>query len=167
VTDPAGDTFVDGTPDPITAAPADVVRAGATYEPGAITFAYAVGQADDPRTDPKWASESTYAAFDIDTNGDGKPDFEVQYSYDGKAFAGEVIRPGDADSAPPVCDAAGAGYQSGAYWVTIPPSCIGDPPSFTFRLTTYYDTNPKNDNADVASDVAPNGGMSFPVTRPS
>ena len=168
VTDPAGDTVVDGTQKPITEPPADIVAAGAAYGPGGLTFTLQTRQPDDPRTDPKWSSDATYVAWDVDTNGDGKPDFEVQYSYDGTAFSGTVIHPGDDDSVPEVCDATAAGYGSAGYSVTIDPvACLGNPASFSFSATIRYDTNPKNDNAAVASDVAPDGGLSFPVTRPS
>jgi len=168
VTDPAGDTFVDGTHKPVTEPRADIVAAGAAYGPGGLTFLLQTRQPDDPKSDPKWASDATYIAWNVDTNGDGKPDFEVQYSYDGTAFTGIVTHPGDDDSVPEVCDASTAGYGSAGYSVTIDPvACLGNPASFSFSATIFYDTNPKNDNADVASDVAPDGGLSFPVTRPS
>jgi len=167
VTDATGDTFIDGTQTHITEPRADIVKAVAAYDNGNISFALETQKADDPQTDPNWASDATYVAFDVDTTGDGKPDFEVQYSYDGTGFGGEVIHPGDDDSVPAVCDATAAGYTAPAYWITIDPSCLGNPSSFSFRVTTYFDTNPKDDNADVASDVAPNGGMSFAITRPS
>jgi len=167
VTDATGDTFIDGTQNHITEPRADIVKAAAAYDNGNISFALETQKAEDPRTDPNWSSDATYIAFDVDTTGDGKPDFEVQYSYGGTGFGGEVIHPGDDDSVPPLCDATAAGYTAPAYWVTINPSCLGNPSSFAFRATTYFDTNPKDDNADVASDVAPNGGMSFAITRPS
>jgi len=166
VTDPAGDTFVSDSRKPITEPRADIVSAGATYAPGGVTFTLQVRQPDDPRTDPKWASDATYIAWDVDTNGDGRPDFEVQYSWDGKEFGGSVIHPGDDDSVPDVCEATSAGYGAAGYSVTIDPACLGNPAALSFSATTYYDTNPKDDNAPVASDVAPDGGMSFPVTRP-
>jgi hypothetical protein len=167
VTDPAGDTFVDGTSKRVTEARADIVAAGAAFGPGGVTFTVQVRQPDDPRTDPKWSSDATFITFDVDTTGDGKPDFEVQYGYDGTQFTGQVTHPGDDDSVPALCNATTAGYGAAGYSVTIDPACLGNPTSLAFRVTTYYDTNPKDDNADVASDVAPDGGMSFPVTRPS
>jgi len=94
------------------------------------------------------------------------PDFEIQYYYDAGSFGGSVDRPGDA-AAPSVCGVSAATYGPDGYSVTVDPACLGNPAAVAFSATMYYDTNPKNDNADVASDVAPNGGMSFPVNRPA
>jgi hypothetical protein len=155
---------VDGTQAPIKERRADIVRAGAAYEPGKITLAMQVAQTTDPRTDARWASESTFASWSVDTNGDGTPDFDIQYYFDGSELGGTVTRPGSEEE---VCAATGAGYTPDGYWLVVPPSCLGDPASFSYRVTTYYDTNPKDANADVASDVTPNGGLSFPVSRPN
>ena len=163
-TDPTGDTVVDGTHDPIKEARADIVRAGAVYEPGTISLALQVAQPTDPSKDPKWAGDSTFANWSLDTNGDGTPDFDIQYYFDSGEIGGTVSRPGTQDV---VCDADTAGYSPDGYWLTVAPSCLGDPASFSYRVTMFYDTNPKDANADVASDVTPNGGLSFPVTRPN
>jgi uncharacterized protein RhaS with RHS repeats len=121
-----------------------------------------VQQPTDPRQDKRWAGDSTFAMWAVDTNGNGVPDFEIQYSFDGTGLGGSVSRPGD-ESAPSVCKVSAATYGPDGYSVTVDPACLGNPASFSYRATIYYDTNPKDDNADVVSDVAPNGGMSFPV----
>jgi hypothetical protein len=64
-----------------------------------------------------------------------------------------------------VCEVDTASYGSTGYALSIPSSCLGDPASFSYRVTLYYDTNPKDENADVASDVAPNGGLSLPISK--
>jgi hypothetical protein len=163
-TDPAGDTVVDGTQDPIKEGRADIVQAGAAYQPGKIILAMQVAQPTDPRTDAKWAGDSTFANWSVDTNGDGTPDFDIQYYFDGDELGGTVSRPGSEE---PVCEATAASYSPDGYALAVAPSCLGDPASFSYRVTMYYDTNPKDANADVASDVTPNGGMSFPVSRPN
>ena len=163
-TDPAGDTFVDGTQDPIKEARADIVRAGAVYDPGLISLALQVAQPTDPAKDAKWAGESTFANWSLDTNGDGTPDFDIQYYFGDGEIGGTVSRPGTEDT---LCDADQAGYSPDGYWLAVAASCLGNPASFSYRVTMYYDTNPKDANADVASDVTPNGGLSFPVTRPN
>jgi hypothetical protein len=165
VSDPAGDTFVDGTTDPVRESRADIVRAGAAYGPGGITFTMQLQQPDDPLQDKSWAADTTFVMWSVDTDADGKPDYDIQLARDGAGLVGVVSHPGD--TGPAVCDASGAAYGADGFSATVDPGCLGNPVAFAFRATTYYDTNPKNDNSDVASDVAPNGGLSFPVTRPS
>jgi hypothetical protein len=121
----------------------------------------------DPRSDATWTGDSTFALWTVDTNGDTKPDYEIQLSRDGADLVA-VVSPAGADTGlPAVCDDATAAYGPDGYSVTVDPACLGNPPAVAYRVTMYYDTNPKNANADVASDVAPDGGWSFPVTRPS
>ena len=162
--DPAGDTFVDGTQDPIKEGRADIVRTRAVYQPGQINIAVQVEQPSDPTKDERWAAEATFVSWLVDTNGDTKPDFEVQYWFDEGALGGSVTRPGQPE-VEVVCEVNTASYGSTGYALTIPSSCLGDPASFSYRVKTHYDTNPKDENAAVASDVAPNGGMSFPISR--
>ena len=162
--DPTGDTFVDGTQAPIKEGRADIVRSRAVYEPGKVAFVIQVDQPSDPSKDERWAGESTFASWSVDTNGDGKPDFDVQYFIDEGVYGGVVSKPGAAEPEI-VCEVDTAGYGPEGYSVTVPSSCLGDPASFQYRVTIYYDTNPKDENADVASDVAPNGGQSFPISR--
>ena len=164
MTDPAGDTVVDGTTHPIKEARADIVRATGVYRSDGIVFAMQVQQPTDPRTDARWAGDSTFAAWFLDTNGDRTADYEIQYSVYGGRLGGTVTRAGQDGKA--LCDASAAGYGPDGYVVAVDPACLGNPASFSYAVTLYYDTNPKDDNAEVASDVAPNGGMSFPIARP-
>jgi hypothetical protein len=163
LTDPAGDTFVDGTGKAIKEPRADIVGAGAAYRSGFIAFVMQVQQPVDPRTDARWAADSTFAVWSVDTSGDGQPEFDIQYyAVDGQ-LGGVVSRP---DSTDVLCGIEGA-YGTEGYAAIADPACLGHPASFSYRVTLYYDTNPKDSNADVASDVTPNGGMSFPVARPN
>ena len=166
LSDPAGDTFVDGSQKPVSESRADIVKAGAAYGPGGITFAMQVQRPTDPRTDERWAADSTYAQWSLDTNGDSAPDFEVQYFFvDEENLGGSVSRP--SQEGEPVCEATAVAYSDDAYALTVDPACLGNPASFSFRATMFYDTNPADEDADVISDLAPNGGWSFPVARPS
>ena len=164
MSDAGGDTFIDGTQDPIKEARADIVRTRAVYEPGKITLGLQVEQPSDPSKDERWVGDATFVSWSVDTNGDGNPDYDVQYFFDGEALGGTVSRGGQSE-AEVVCEVNTASYGATGYSLVIPSSCLGDPASFSYRVTTYYDTNPKDENADVASDVAPNGGMSFPISR--
>jgi hypothetical protein len=165
VDDPAGDTVVDGKKDPIAEGRADIARAGVLYEHDKINFAVRVQQPTDPRNDERWAGDATFHAWSVDVNADGAPDYEIQYFVDDGALGGTVSR-SEKDGSDIVCKVSAPGYGSTGYWFAVDPACLGNPASVSFRVTTYYDTNPKDDNADVASDVAPNGGLSFPVPRP-
>ena len=162
--DPAGDTFVDGTQAPIKEGRADIVRSRAVYEPDRITFVVQVDEPSDPSKDERWASDSTFARWEIDTNGDGTADFDVQYYIAQGTYGGAVSKPG-ATQPEIVCEVGTATYGPEGYSVTIPAHCLGDPATFQYRVTMYYDTNPQDENADVVSDVAPNGGLSVPISR--
>ena len=166
LSDPAGDTFVEGSQKPVSESRADIVKAGAAYTPGGVTFALQVQRPTDPRTDERWAADSTYAQWSVDTNGDSAPDFEVQYFFvDEENLGGSVSRANQ--DGEPVCEASAVAYRDDAYALTVDPACLGNPASFSYRATIFYDTNPADEDADVISDMAPNGGWSFPVAKPS
>jgi hypothetical protein len=142
---------------------ADIVHSAVAYAPNAVLLTVQVRQPVDPRQDPNWASESTYLAWELDTNGDAKPDYDIQYFLDSGALVAGVSRVGDTDGAA-ACDAE-AGYGPDGYTVAFAPECLGSP-SFSYRVSMYYDSDPKNENAPLVSDVAPDGGLSRPVARP-
>jgi hypothetical protein len=164
--DPANDTVADGSKAPLNDPRGDIVRAGAVYGPDGVTFAMQVQRPVDPRDDERWAADSTYAQWEVDTNGDSIPDFEVQYYFvDEDNLGGNVSKPGD--SGEPVCDSNRGTYSADGYKLIIDPTCLGNPASFSYRATLFYDTNPADEDAAVVTDSAPNGGWSFPITRPS
>jgi len=165
VTDPSGDPVVDGSGKPAAVGRADIVRAMADYTARAVVLTAQVAQPVDPKQDPNWISDSTYVSWALDTNGDGVADFEVQYYLASGAPVADVSRAGDTSNTP-LCSAE-AGYTADGYTVAIDPACLGGPATVSFRVTTYYDTDPKNTNSDVATDVSPDGGLSRPVARPA
>ena len=164
VDDPAGDTTVDGTDKVKPDGRADIVRSRATTSAGNVSLSVQVGQPVDPKNDPRWNSDSTFITWEIDTNGDGAQDYEIQYFLEDDSYSGTVGRPADAEGEP-VCDAVAA-YGADGYILTFESGCLGDPASFSYRVSIYYDTDPEDENADVLYDVTPNGGLSRPVKRP-
>lgn len=162
--DPTGDTFAAETDAPLRESRADIVRTAATYEPSRITFVLQVHRPTDPRDDERWAGNSTYALWTVDTNGDSIADYEVRYFLvDEENVGGYVSRPADKDE--PVCGVTGASYSADSYKITVTPGCLGDPPSFTYQATMSYDTNPIDGSAAIATDTTPNKGWSPTVTR--
>ena len=163
VDDPAGDTVVDGTLKPKSEGRADLVQSRATYMKDAVLLTAKTAEAADPRKDPHWASESTFISWELDTNGDAVPDYIVQYGLRDGALVAGVSRPDD-NEFDSVCE-AGANYGLDTHAVGLDPACIKSPAAFSYRATILYDSDPKNENADVITDVAPNGGWSRPVAR--
>ncbi|MCA1842954.1 MAG: hypothetical protein LC792_07135 [Actinobacteria bacterium] len=161
--DPAGDTVVDDDGGATVDRRADIVESGATHTGQAIGFTVQTAQHADPRQDPNWASSKTFIAWEVDTTGDGVPDFDVQFFLeDGKPVAG-VSRAGD-DDVDSVCESP-AEYVADRYVAAFEARCLGNPTSFSYRVTLYYDTDVKDDDSDVLSDVAPNAGLSPAVHR--
>ena len=163
--DPAGDTVVQGTGTAKAERRADIVQSHVTYAPNGLVFAVLTDDPVDPGQDPHWASDSTFVSWELDTNGDAVADYEVEYAFsDGTPIAG-VSRPGETDGTL-VCEAEAA-YTAERYAVAVDPACIGQPASVSYRVTMYYDTDPNDENADLVTDVAPDGGLSRPVARPA
>lgn len=165
LSDPVADTFVDPTNTPVSESRADIVQAGAAYGAGGITFQTQVERPTDPRQDERWAGNSTFALWSVDTNGDTTADYEIRYLLaDGTNVGGYVSRPGE-DAA--LCSVSSATYDADGYKVIVDPACLGNPRSFTFRASMYYETNPSDGTASIATDNTPDKGWSPPVTRPS
>ena len=164
VDDAAGDTTVDGTTEFKAEGRADIVRSQAANRAGLVALSVQVRQSVDPKKDSRWGSESTFLAWEIDTNGDGAGEYEVQYFLADGNYGGAVSRPGEStDEA--LCDATANYAPDTGYTVVFESSCLGDPASFSYRAGVYYDSDPKDPNADVIFDATPNGGFSFPVAR--
>jgi hypothetical protein len=165
VGDRAGDTTADSTGNALAQPQADIVKAQANWSAKAVVFAVQVAQPVNPAQDKNWAADSTYIDWLLDTNGDGGPDFEVQYYFDPKGgLVADVSRAGDTTGAS-VCPAE-AGYTADGYTVAIDPACLGNPAGVSFRVTTYYNPDPSNPNGDLATDTSPDGGYSGPVSKP-
>jgi hypothetical protein len=164
VDDPTGDTVVDSSDSPQANPRADIVQTRAANTTKGVGFAVKVAQPGDPTRDPNWASAATLVLWEVDTSGDGKPDFEVEYFVEGGKLVAGVNRLG-ANGSQAACEAE-AGYMSDSYVVGIDPACLGSPASLSFRANIYYATDPNNEKAAVIADVAPDAeGMAGPVRR--
>lgn len=161
ISDATGDTAVDSSGAPQANARADMVQSRATNTTKGIGFAVKVADPVDPTRDPNWASAATFVLWEIDTNGDDKPDFEVEYFVEGgKLIAGASRVTSNGPQA--ACEAEAA-YMSESYAVGIDPACLGSPASLSYRATVYYAVDPSKD--DSITDVSPDGGMTTPLRR--
>jgi hypothetical protein len=168
ITDNVADTIDDELGNVLSAAKADIVGATAEYRPEGITLGVRVRQPQDPAKDTNWFSDATFVWWELDTTGDDKPDYEPQFYADSDSgdLTGLVIRPGDAEEVPPVCDASSTRFSTDAgYTMVIPPKCVGNPASFRYRAHIHYDTTRGDDNAPVATDVVPDQGWTSPITN--
>ncbi|HEV3364794.1 MAG TPA: hypothetical protein VG795_11785 [Acidimicrobiia bacterium] len=165
VDDRSGDTVVDGTAKAKPESRADIVRSEAFYATNAVIFTVLTREPVDPSKDPNWESDSTYISWELDTNDDGVADYDVQFALLEGALIAGVSRPGETDGTS-ACEAEAA-YTADRYAVGFDPACIGRPASLSYRVKIHYDTDPKNEDADVVTDIAPDGGLSRPVARPA
>lgn len=159
--DAGGDTVVDSTRAPQASARADMVESRATNTTKAIGFAVKVADPVDPTRDPTWNSTATFVLWEIDTNGDDKPDFEVEYFVEGGKLVAGVSRV-TSNGIQAACEAE-AGFMSASYVVGIDPACIGAPAGLAYRATVFYAVNATGD--DSITDASPDGGMSAPLRR--
>ena len=163
--DATGDTVVDSSNAPQANARADIVESRATNTTKAIGFGVKVADPVEPARDPNWNSATTFVLWEIDTSGDDKADFEVEYFLEGGKLIAGVNRV-TANGRQAACEAE-AGYMSESYVVGIDPACLGSPASLSYRASVYYGVDPNNVNADSITDVTPDGGMSAPLRRTS
>ena len=163
IDDAAGDTVVDSSQAPQANARADIVQSRAANTTKGIGLAVRVAEPVNPTRDPYWTSAATFVLWEVDTSGDGNPDFEVEYFVEGGKLIAGVNRVTSSGNQP-ACEAE-AGYTSDNYMVGIDPACLGSPASVSYRATVYYATDPNSQNADSLADVSPDGGMSPPERR--
>jgi hypothetical protein len=163
IEDASGDTVVDDNGPPRANPRADIVQSRVANTTKAIGFAVKVAEPVDPLRDPNWASPATFVEWEVDTTGDGTPDFSVQYFVEGGKLVGGVYKAGNT-AGQPACEAE-AGYMSDSYVAGVDPACLGSPTSLSYRASIFYGTDPKNENADVITDASPDGAMSGPVPR--
>jgi hypothetical protein len=172
------ETVADGAADVLTAAPidpadaqkqppapvkgdnprADITQASAEYAPGWIRLKVQVKNPTDPVKDPAWSDRSD-AEWALDTNGDGKPEYTVEFASDKGELYGAVFDVNKPDDKS-LCDADSASFtpQDG-YTLVIDPKCIGNPKSLGYSVGMFFATDAKNDNSPMATDRAPDQGF--------
>jgi hypothetical protein len=164
VTDPVGDAF-----DMVTNAlggsdRADITGASVEWAPGWIRMKVQVKNPTDPLKDPAWSDKSD-AEWALDTNGDGKEDYTVEFATSNGELYGAVFdatKPDDKSK----CDADSASYSAqDGYTLVIDPACIGNPKSLGFAVAMFFDTNPKDDKNPMATDRVPDQGF-VPIAAP-
>jgi hypothetical protein len=170
VTDGAGDVLTAAPVDPANsqAQPppavrgdnprADITEASLEYAPGWIRMKVQVKNPTDPLKDPSWSDRSD-AEWALDTNKDGQPDFTAEFASDKGELYGavfDVTKPEDKS----LCDADSASFSpQDGYVLVIDPKCIGNPKSLGYSVAMFINTDPKNDNAPMASDRVPDQGF--------
>jgi hypothetical protein len=147
---------------------ADVVAASATYQAGAIVLAVKMAQPVNVATDPSWG-QSVVTWF-LDTNGDKKFDYSIEWGADGGKLYADIYNTGDS----PIC--AGQGTPSigsdGSYIVSLNPKCFNNPAAFNWGGRSEFALG-----ADSIMDRYPDGdgnyfgpinppGATPPTTRP-
>jgi hypothetical protein len=163
--DRQGDTVSDDTKQPADVPQADIVKSWISTGAKGILLGVQVRKPTDPATDRAWVEGDSSAQWDLDVNGDSKPDYSAElYNDDGK-ITGEVSRADAGDDAPAKCLATKHSYAADeGYTVTVDPACIGSPTSIAYQATFSYDTNPGDENSGEVTDSSPDQGMSPSVT---
>ena len=171
VADAAADVFeaapidpsaAEGTPPPAPTKSdnprADITEASLEYAPGWIRMKVQVKNPTDPLKDPAWSDRSD-AEWVLDTNNDGQPDYTVEFATDKGELYGavfDITKPEDKS----LCDADSASFSpEDGYTLVIDPKCIGNPKSIGYSVAVFFDTNPNDEKAPMATDRVPDVGL--------
>jgi hypothetical protein len=137
---------------------ADITGASLEYAPGWIRMKVQVKQPTDPLKDEAWSDRSD-AEWALDTNADGKPDYTAEFATADKEVYGAVFDVNKPDDKS-LCDADSASFSpQDGYTLVIDPKCIGNPKSLGYSVAIFFDTNPKDDKAPMATDRTPDQGF--------
>jgi hypothetical protein len=163
-TDAAGDTVTDTIEDPISVANADIVATAADSTPDGITLSFRTAKLVDPAADRNWLSVFTGARWELDTNGDSKRDYVVNYSRDEEtqALTADMDKLGPGYP-PDDCQPVPSYRPDAGYSVVILPKCLGGATALGYRVLVEYTTNAEDPGADIGTDVSPDEGFAGPV----
>ncbi|GGK02785.1 hypothetical protein GCM10010123_35950 [Pilimelia anulata] len=156
-TDPGADVYDDN--DELTDAPyADIVSIDALRSATKLELRYATRKPLDPTKDPNWVSDSSYTDVLLETTGDDKEDFDVEYGVlDGGLYV-DVYRV-DTQEEPPVLCTGEAEFSENTHVATVPLDCLGDPDAIGYRVETVYDQEADAEDSLAAYDAAPDAGF--------
>jgi hypothetical protein len=158
VTDGAGDVLNTATSAVFDQPRADISQASVEYAPGWIRMKMQVKAPTDPVKDSAW-SDRTDTEWALDTNADGKPEYTVEFATDNGQLYGAVFDVNKPDDKS-LCDADSASFSpEDGYALVIDPKCIGNPKALGYSVAIFFDTNPKDDNAPMATDRVPDQGF--------
>jgi len=159
VTDAVGDVLSPVTTGGFDAGRADITQASVEWAPGWIRMKAQVKTPTDPLKDPAW-TDANDLEWSFDTNGDGKEDYTVEFATNKGELYGAVFDASKPDSNTSICDADSASFSpQDGYTLVIDPKCIGNPKSFGWAVTMFFDTDPKDAKGAVASDRVPDQGF--------
>ena len=137
---------------------ADITEASVEYAPGWIRMKVQVKNPTDPLKDPAW-SDLSDAEWALDTTKDGKPDYSIEFGSDGGELYGAVFDMNKPDDKS-LCDADSAAFSpQDGYTLVVDPKCIGNPKSLGYSVAIFFHTDPKNENAPMATDRVPDQGF--------
>jgi hypothetical protein len=137
---------------------ADITGASVEYAPGWIRMKVQVKNGTDPLKDDAWSDRSD-AEWVLDTDADGMPDYTVEFASDKGELYGAVFDVAKPDEKS-ACDADSASYSpQDGYTLVIDPACIGKPQKLGYAVAMFFDTNPKDDKAPMATDRVPDQGF--------
>jgi len=160
VADPAGDTVDDDTGVPLDVPEADILRSSIPWTTDGIALNVQMRKPTAPLSDKAWDG-ATEIDWELDTTGDGQADFVADYYTDEGKITGDVYRSTDNPDEPVLCPLRSATFSRDAgYTAVVDVACIGAPQSIAYTAEFSYDTNPDDDAAPVADDLAPDTGMS-------
>jgi hypothetical protein len=147
---------------------ADITAASLEYGPGWIRMRMQPRNPTDPVRDPNWESAGTYATWTLDTNGDAKADYSVQYGIQDGELYGNAVRPNAGPDGDRACEADSATFAPrDGYTMVFDPECLGRPAAIANSVSMAYDTDVRNDSAPVAQDLVPAAGFAAAVAAPT
>jgi hypothetical protein len=139
MSDPAGDANTrvaanGGTTGVPNEPKADVISLSATYQAGAIVLGARMAQPVNAAGDASWG-QSVVTWF-IDTTGDKRFDYSVEWGADNGRLYADVYNTGDSA----ICAGQGQASigQDGSYIVTVNPKCFGNPSAFYWGGRTEF-----------------------------